>query len=382
MILQAWLDAPERRLGRAPVSTRSRRAGDSAVAASIDDVDVARHARRLDWHDDPWDELARRRRGRAAAAPDPHRSSGSAIAALVLVDRARSSPAGHRLVVHPPDQPRGRAGRAGRASRSTDGETLRVGQRAARGQGLDRRRRLLPLVRRATTAGSTSTPGLLRASPRSDHMGNVLGRAAHAAERDVHEGDVPRGLHRRRRWRARLADEIVPMRRPDFIAAAARPDDRRRCFRPPGVTRSRGCCSPTRTRCPTARARPRCIERMIGADGARRQAGGHRRAKAPRAARPDPVRHPDHRLDDRARGEDRRGPADDRPGDLQPPGASACRSGSMPPCSTDVPRGVRRRTSRVRSSCAPSTRRGTRTCTSGCRRRRSPTPGGRRSRRR
>ena len=96
--------------------------------------------------------------------------------------------------------------------------------------------------------------------------------------------------------------------------------------------RSRACCSPTRTRCRTARRRPG--RRADGrADGARRPA---RRTSRPRrrALGLHAVPDPDHRVDDRARGEDRRGPPEDRPGHLQPPRDAACRCRSTPPFAT------------------------------------------------
>ena len=46
--------------------------------------------------------------------------------------------------------------------------------------------------------GLEITPGYYEIRP-SDHMGNVLGRLRTPPSADVHQGDVPRGLHGRSR---------------------------------------------------------------------------------------------------------------------------------------------------------------------------------------
>ena len=69
----------------------------------------------------------------------------------------------------------------------------------------------------------------------------------------------------------------------------------------PGRPRSRGCCSPTRTRCPTPRPSTQVINRMVGL---MERVGTQENIDAGAAhARPVAVRDPDHRLDDRARGQ-------------------------------------------------------------------------------
>ncbi len=136
---------------------------------------------------------------------------------------------------------------------------------------------------------------------------------------------------------------------------------------------SRACCSPTPYQVAAQRDRRRAwsqrmidLMRLVGSPGRARQ--GRRTGAA------QPVRGADRRLDHRAGGQDRRGPGQDRPGDLQPPRRSGCRCRSMPRSST-----ARTRRPLVRRAARPSTRRTTPTCTPGCRRPRSPTPGGRRS---
>ena len=116
---------------------------------------------------------------------------------------------------------------------------------------------------------------------------------------------------------------------------------------------------------------------MIGADGARRRPGGHRR-QGP-AARADAVRDPDHRLADRAGGEDRRGPAEDRPRHLQPPrqGHAAGDRRQRALRHAGRPAATRRPSRSTSSARRPG--RTTRTSTRACRRRRSPTRAGRRS---
>ena len=99
------------------------------------------------------------------------------------------------------------------------------------------------------------------------------------------------------------------------------------------------------------------------------------------AARPHALRDPDHRLDDRAGGEDRRGPGRRSPGSSTTGWPSACRCRSTPRRLLRHAAGGSTRTCRS-PSCARSTRRRTRTSTRACRRRRSPTRAGRRSRRR
>ena len=97
-----------------------------------------------------------------------------------------------------------------------------------------------------------------------------------------------------------------------------------------------------------------------------------------------PVPGADRGVDDRARGEDRAGPPADRPGDLQPPGDGHAppgrRHGAVRRAGVDAAAG--RRPDRRERAAGAWTTRGTRTRATDSRRRRSPTRGGRRSRRR
>ena len=228
--------------------------------------------------------------------------------------------------------------------------------------GLELDARLLRSCARATT--SATCMRVLRTPPVAD----------------LHQGHVPRGLHARSRWPSRLDREVAErMTPPTFMTAATDADRRVADSARPASTSLEGLLFPDTYQVSNGETpRPRSLERMVDADGARRRA---RRTSTPRRqplglhAVPDP----DHRLDDRARGQDRRGPAEDRPGHLQPPRRSGM------PLQIDATLLLRPGSGGLDASPQlqrRSTRRTTRTCTRACRRRRSPTPAGRRSRRR
>ena len=108
--------------------------------------------------------------------------------------------------------------------------------------------------------GLEITPGYYELAP-SDHMGNVLGRLRTPPEQTYTKVTFPEGFTVAQ-IAARVERDMATMTAADFLAAAADPAVSPACARP-ASRRSRACCSPTPTRSPTARARPRSIARMI-----------------------------------------------------------------------------------------------------------------------
>ena len=158
-------------------------------------------------------------------------------------------------------------------------------------------------------------------------MGNILGRLRTPPEQTYTKVTFPEGFTVAQ-IAARLDRDMATMTEADFLAAAADPAVVPR-LRPPGVTSLEGLLFPDTYQVSNGESEAQ----VVGPDGRPRWSGSPaRRTSSPRASGSgqQPVRDPDHRLDDRAGGEDRRGPAEDRPGDLQPPGDRACR------CSIDA----------------------------------------------
>ena len=130
---------------------------------------------------DPWDDAEAAGVGRAAAVADPARSSGSPTrcsSLVIVVDPRRRR---RRLVVHPPDQP---------GRRSGDPVSLHRRPTATRSRRVSERLQEQGFVEDAGVfrwyvdhhGGLELTPGYYELRT-SDHMGNMLARAAHAAER-------------------------------------------------------------------------------------------------------------------------------------------------------------------------------------------------------
>ena len=165
---------------------------DVSRARGIDDVDSLDELDMLDWSTDPWDDAV------AAGSVERLRWQTRSVKwvaysllvlgmVAVLVGRRR------RLVVHPPGQPGGRPGTAGRLHVDPADTLETVSERLA-AAGL---RSTTPGVFRWYVdhhGGLELTPGYYELRT-SDHMGNVLARLRTPPARDVHQGDVPRGLH-------------------------------------------------------------------------------------------------------------------------------------------------------------------------------------------
>ena len=191
VILQAFLD--HRRCRRStheavPAMNRARRTQRHRRRRRPRRARHVRLARR------PLGRVARGRRGRARPHADAHRQ----------VDRLRRAAAGQpadhrggvlRLVVHPPGQrARVRSGapiefndRRGRdaQTRSASGSRTRASSRTPRSSA----------TTPATTVGIEIVPGPVP-HPDRRHVGNMLGRAPHAAQRDVRQRHVPRRASR------------------------------------------------------------------------------------------------------------------------------------------------------------------------------------------
>ena len=210
----------------------------------------------------------------------------------------------------------------------------------------------------------------------SDHMGNVLARLRTPPNQTYSKVTFPEGFTVNE-IAARLGEEIVPMRARRFLRAANDPEVVS-AFRPEGITSLEGLLFPDTYQVSNGENEAQVVERMIGLmERVANQEDIEIKAEAPR---PEPVRHPDHRLDDRGGGQARRGPPEDRPGHLQPARARHAAG--------DRRRGpVRHRAERARPGQGPVRRaagdpravqhlRQRRACPS----RRSPTPVGRRSR--
>ena len=182
-------------LARERAARRAADALDVNEFRGIDDLDSLDDLDTIDWASDPWDDPRGRRVRRAVALADPVGEVGRLHPARPG-DRAGPRGRRGRVVVHPPGQPAGRTERTGELHRRRWRHAA-VAERAAGGRGLRRRRLDVPLVRRAPRRAGDHAR-LLRARPPRPH-GQRARPAAHAAERDVHEDHVPRGLHRRRR---------------------------------------------------------------------------------------------------------------------------------------------------------------------------------------
>ena len=158
-----------------------------------------------------------------------------------------------------------------------------------------------------------------------------------------------------------------------------RPERGRRRFRPPGVTSLEGLLFPDTYQVSNGESEAQVIERMIALMERVGQPGGHRRQGRERSARrPYGILTIASMIEREAK--TRRGPAEDRPGDLQPARHRHAAGRSTPRVRYGTQQaGSTRTRSRSASSARPPGRT-TRTSTPGCRRRRSPTPAGRRSR--
>ena len=229
----------------------ARRERDVAAARGIDDLDSLESLDMLDWSTDPWDDAeaagaVERLRWQTRSVKWVAYTVLALLTVIVLVAGIvgwwyihQINPAGdpsEAVAVH--DQRRRHPA---------------VGERPAGGAGLRRGRRRLPLVHEPPRR-ARARARLLRAAHQRPH-GQPARSAAHAARRDLHQGDVPRGLHG-------AADRGPP-------GAGHGDDDRRRRAggdgRPvaraqPAPARrdvaSRGCCSRTRTRSRTGSRRP------------------------------------------------------------------------------------------------------------------------------
>ncbi len=178
-------------LARERATKRRGEARDVNEARGIDDLDSLEHLDTLDWTTDPWDDAdaagtVERLRWQTRSVKWVAYTLLVIVIALILV----AGLAGWWYVrqINPP----GDAGEP--VSFTVDpADTLQTLERAPGGRGAHRRRRRVPLVRRAPRRPGDHTR-LLRAGPQRPH-GQRPRPAAHAARADLHQGDVPGGLH-------------------------------------------------------------------------------------------------------------------------------------------------------------------------------------------
>ena len=325
------------------------------------------------WQPDPWDDPditdARSR------APTP-------ISSVDQVDRLLAGMVAHRR----PDRRR-RRGVGGTSARSTRPATqvpVEV-SRCCRADAIESISERLQDEGSSTTPGSFAwyvdhngglelTPGYYELRP-SDHIGNLLRRPAHAAAQTYTKVTFPEGFTVQQDGRTVVGEVAAGWTPQGFLDRRhRRRRSRRASCSPKARRRSRACFSPTPTRSRTTRAqvdRP-ADDRPDGARRPTRRTSSRRRG----GRRPHAVPDPDHRVDDRTRGEGRRGPPEDRPGHLQPlfqmrhavadRRHAALRHNLPAPPISDVMR-PRHAVQHLSHTAA-------------CRRRRSPTPAGRRSR--
>ena len=199
------------------------------------------------WHEDPWD-AAPDVDEVEALRPERHVAKWVSFGALALVNVLiiAAGFAGWWYVRQA--NPSGGVG-APVAVQVADGETLHDLSVQLEGLGIVQSAVVLPPLRRRprrADAGARSVqhphrrPRRQRAAP-----------AAHAAERDDHPGDVPGGLHA-------APDGGAPRRQDPAVRRRLVPADRHHRHvdrlgvpRRPGSPRSRACCSPPPTTCPT-----------------------------------------------------------------------------------------------------------------------------------
>ena len=218
----------------------------------------------------PGTRRRRRRSVERLAAPVARSSSGSVWTVMVVVDRARcSSPAGSA------------GGTSSRSSRRA-GPASRCRSRCSTAT-----RSIESCASGSRRRGSSSTPsvftwyvernGGLELVPgyyqlrQNDHMGNVVGHAAHAARPDLRQGHVPGGLHDRSRWPTGSA-EVDQRLTADRVPRRGQLD--RPCTRPPPAGRDVARRAAVPRHVPGVERRQRGPGRRADgdADGARRHA--------------------------------------------------------------------------------------------------------------
>ena len=209
--------------------------------------------------------------------------------------------------------PAGEAGRGGELHRER-GRHAADDQRAARGR---RNSSSTPACSAGTsiaTVDSRSSPGYY-AIQSSDHMGNMLARLRTPPNQTYSKVTFPEGF-----TVAEIAERGWGRRscrcgRDGFLRAANDPESSRRSART-GITSLEGLLFPDTYQVSNGENEAQVVERMVGL--MERVANQEDIEINGRSARPEPVRHPDHRLDDRGGGQARRGSPEDRPGHLQP----------------------------------------------------------------
>ena len=180
--------------------------------------------------------------------------------------------------------------------------------------GLRRGRLGVHLVRRAQRR-ARGRARLLPAASERPH-GQRARPAAHAARPDATPGSRSPRASRSSRWRERLAEEQPRLTRRRVHRRRQRADRAARAYRPPGVTSLEGLLFPDTYQVSNADNEAQVVERMVTL--MERVAGQEDlEAKAAALGR-TPYEILDRRLDDREGGQARRGPAQDRPRDLQP----------------------------------------------------------------
>ena len=302
VMLQNWLDAG----GPDAVGQRERHASSDATAARCGPRVAARSVGRSRRH-----RCAGHRAPAALACAD--QVARVDVHAVLVVVAALLVAGCVGLVVHPSRSTRRAIPAPVNFTVNAD-DTVETSQRASAGRGLITNARVFRWYV-DHHGGLELTPGYYELRPR-DHMGNLMRVLRTPPAETYTTVTFPEGFT--------LPADGDRLAREGAAAACSRLHDcGHRRLDPLGVPARgrhqprRACCSPTRTRCRNGESPGQVVQRMVDADGARRPPGEIVEARAD-AAGADGVPGADHRLDDRARGEGRRGPPDDRPGHPQP----------------------------------------------------------------
>ena len=249
--------ARERAAARRAEQDRRR---DVSRSRGIDDVDSLDELDVLDWSTDPWDEAV------AAGSVERLRWQTRSIKwvaytllVLVMVAVLVAGAVGW-WYIHQVN-PAGRPGHRRSRSRSSRADTLQTVSDRLQQQGFVEDAGLFRWYA-DHHGGLELTPGYYELRT-SDHMGNVLARLRTPPSETYTKVTFPEGFTLAQ-IAERLDRDMPTMTAADVLAAAGRSEPGGQPAPARASRRSKGCCSPTPTRCPTARRRATCSGRMIG----------------------------------------------------------------------------------------------------------------------
>ena len=278
----------------------------------IDDIDNVDVLETYDWHEDPGTRhWASAKSSRSAPAPRAARWIGYGALALANLLVIAGGVYGWWYI-----RQANAPGELGGAVEFViaEGENLQSLSERLEGEGIVENASFFERYV-ADHGGLEVTPGYYRL-PSGDHVGNVLARLRTPPEETFIEITFPEGFTMQQ-IASRLASELPQLSVEEFMAAA-NDSTIPAAFRPAGVTSMEGLLFPATYRVYNADSERQVITRM--AEQMERVGTQEEIAAGPLGvpSRVHALRDSGHRFDDRAGGEDRRGPPTDRSSDLQP----------------------------------------------------------------